>query len=116
MKSTLKNVFGALSASAVLVALPAFADQPGKGWDTFRTGAGEPISVPASGMLTSMVLNGTPGKGWDTFHTGAGEPIGSSAQMGKAISGIPGKGWDTFHAGAGEPIPASRPLDQHASQ
>lgn len=112
----IKNLAGALSAVACLVALPAFADQPGKGWDTFQTGAGERISVSESGSHTNAVLSGAPGKGWDTFHTGAGEPIRPLAQQDMAMNGVPGKGWDTFHAGAGEPIHASKALNQHASR
>lgn len=105
----LKHLAGAAGAFACLVALPASADQPGKGWDTFRTGAGEPIAVPQPSTQVSKVGSGMPGKGWDTFRTGAGEPIVASrsgAQVALLASGAPGKGWDTFRTGAGEPIPA----------
>lgn len=106
-KTMLKNLAGALSVSTVLFALPASADQPGKGWDTFQTGAGEPVVVQTT--KASTFVNGAPGKGWDTFQTGAGEPV-TVRQAGAAratlASAMPGKGWDTFHTGAGEPIPA----------
>ncbi|MDT3707523.1 MAG: hypothetical protein ROZ09_11905 [Thiobacillus sp.] len=101
MKNALKTLTGALGVSAFLVALPAFADQPGKGWDTFNTGAGEAIAVHQSAQKSG----GSPGKGWDTFQTGAGEPVAVHQANGAKVSMAAGKGWDTFRTGAGQPLP-----------
>lgn len=112
MKTTaVKHLTGAACAVACLVALPAFADQPGKGWDTFRTGGGEPIAAHQS---SAKAVDGAPGKGWDTFRTGAGEPIKVHAPVAVAGNGAPGKGWDTFRIGAGEALPRSGAV--HVSQ
>ena len=100
--NAIKNLTGALSAFACLVALPAFADQPGKGWDIFQTGAGEPVAVHPSSTPAS---GGSPGKGWDTFQTGAGEPVVVHPSSGTKVSMSAGKGWDTFRTGSGEPLP-----------
>lgn len=100
--NAIRNLTGALSALACLVAFPAFADQPGKGWDTFHTGAGEPIAVHQSSTPPS---GGSPGKGWDTFQTGAGEPVIVHPSSSTKVSMAAGKGWDTFRTGAGQPLP-----------
>lgn len=105
-KTMLEKLAGVFAASAFLLSLPAVAGQPGKGWDTFQTGAGEPVSVQTTKGDT--LLNGAPGKGWDTFQTGAGEPVTvrkATAVGVAAATGAPGKGWDTFHTGGGEPLP-----------
>lgn len=106
-KIMLGKLAGALSVSTIIFALPAAAGQPGKGWDTFQTGAGEPVTIQTTAV--GAVVNGAPGKGWDTFQTGAGEPIivrQASAAGAAGASAMPGKGWDTYGTGAGEPIPA----------
>ncbi len=101
MKNTLKKLTGALSAATFLVALPAFADQPGKGWDTFNMGGGEPIAAHQSTQLSG----GSPGKGWDIFQPGAGERTVVHQSPGTKVSLFAGKGWDTFRIGAGQSLP-----------
>ena len=78
---------------------------PGRGWDVYQSGSGDPIPVGAQSAHAPGAA--TAGKGWDVMHTGSGQPISVSAQAsGSAASGASaGKGWDTFNMGLGERIP-----------
>jgi hypothetical protein len=78
---------------------------PGRGWDFYNMGAGDPISVGTQAVSASGTLSA--GKGWDFMQNGAGERIPVSNRVGRAdvTDASAGKGWDFFNMGLGEHIP-----------
>ncbi|MHB1214305.1 MAG: hypothetical protein ACYCY9_04890 [Thiobacillus sp.] len=98
-------ISGFIGVAGVLLAPVAMSASPGKGWDTFHMGQGEPIPVAATDHKAAS-SSASAGKGWDTFHMGQGEPIPVAATDHKAASSSAsaGKGWDTFHMGLGDSL------------
>lgn len=91
-------VFG---LSALLLA-PAAMAAPGKGWDTFNLGQGDPIPVSGKHDTRASAGSGSTGKGWDTFNTGQGDPIPASGRNGPGAppaTGDTGETWQVFYTG-----------------
>ena len=99
---TVSLVSGFIGLAGVLLSTGAMS-APGKGWDVFNIGQGEPI--PASGQNVNT-SHKPAGKGWDVMRTGSGEPIPASSKDDKdaSLSASTGKGWDVFHTGQGDRI------------
>lgn len=98
---TVSLISGFLGLAGVLLA-PAAMSAPGKGWDTFNMGQGDPI--PASSESYRGTSSGaSTGKGWDTFNMGQGELIPAANKDFKGSSGVAssGEGWDVFYTGEG---------------
>lgn len=94
-------IAGSIGLSSLLLASPAMC-APGKGWDTFNMGLGDP--VPAAGRSNTGVLAGGAGagKGWDTFRMGQGDPIPVSSRAAPGHSDRvtdTGEAWQVFYTG-----------------
>ena len=103
MKS-LKTAFVLFGLAGALLSTAA-QSAPGRGWDFYNTGAGDPI--PVGTQAVSSTGTSSAGKGWDFMQNGAGERIRVSNRVGKAdmAEASAGKGWDFFNMGLGEHIP-----------
>ena len=99
---TVSLVSGFIGLAGVLLSTGAMS-APGKDWDVFNIGQGDPI--PASGQNVNFSHNAA-GKGWDAMRTGSGEPLPASStdDKGASLSASTGKGWDVFHTGQGDRI------------
>ncbi|MDT3707931.1 MAG: hypothetical protein ROZ09_13995 [Thiobacillus sp.] len=98
-------IVGFVGLAGILLA-PAAISAPGKGWDTFNMGQGDPIPVASKDYVgTSSGASAT--KGWDTFNMKQGDPIPAASQGAlSAPSGAPstGGGWDVFYTGEGDKL------------
>lgn len=95
--SILFGLAGVLLSTAALSA-------PGRGWDFYNNGAGDPIPVGAQSANAPGAA--TAGKGWDFMQNGGGQAIAVSAQASGSASAVgAGKGWDFYNMGLGERIP-----------
>lgn len=100
---TVALVSGFIGLAGVLLAPPAMS-APGKGWDVFNAGQGEPIAASSQNVNTSP--GGSAGKGWDMFNLGQGAPIHAANQeyTGTSSGTGSGEGWDLFNTGQGDRI------------
>lgn len=94
-------LFSSFIAAASMLASTQAISAPGKGWDTFNSGSGDPIVATPN---TDSASNTTAGKGWDAFRMGMGQPIPDSASVEKSQVTDAGKGWDTFNMGLGQKL------------
>jgi len=101
---TVSLVSGFIGLAGVLLA-PAALSAPGKGWDTFNTGQGDPIPA-AHQDYVGTASGASAGKGWDAFNMKQGDPIpAASKEFRGAPSGASaGKGWDVFNMGLGDKL------------
>ena len=92
---------GSIGLSGLLLASPAMSE-PGKGWDTFNMGQGDPIPVAGRGNTGASAGDAPVGKGWDTFRMGQGDPIPVSSRAAPAHSArVTGtvEAWQVFYTG-----------------
>lgn len=94
-------VAGSIGLSGLLLASPAMCE-PGKGWDTFNTGQGDPIPVAGRSDTGVSAGGASAGKGWDTFRMGQGDPIPVSSRAAPGhsarVTGA-GEAWQVFYTG-----------------
>lgn len=94
-------IAGAIGLSGLLLASPA-TSAPGKGWDTFNMGQGDPIPVASRSNTGVSAGAASAGKGWDTFRVGQGEPIPvSRGAVPGSSAGAEGvaDAWQVFYTG-----------------
>jgi hypothetical protein len=99
---TVSLVSGFIGLAGVLLA-PAALSAPGKGWDTFNLGQGDPIPAASKDYVgTSSAASA--GKGWDSFNMKQGDPIPAASKdfKGSSSGASAGKGWDVFNMGLGD--------------
>jgi hypothetical protein len=90
-------VSGLIGLAGVLLT-PAALSAPGKGWDTFNLGQGDPIPA-AHKEYVGTSSGASAGKGWDTFNMKQGDPIpAASKEVFKATPSDAGS-WDVFYTG-----------------
>lgn len=73
-RKTISFISCFIGVAGVLLAPVAMSASPGKGWDTFHMGQGEPIPVAATDHKAAS-SSASAGKGWDTFHVGQGDSL-----------------------------------------
>ncbi|MDT3707522.1 MAG: hypothetical protein ROZ09_11900 [Thiobacillus sp.] len=97
---TVSLISGLIGVAGVLLA-PAAMSAPGKGWDTFNMGQGDPIPVSGKPYSGTSSAAAAAGKGWDTFNMRQGAPIPPASKDFKGASGAASasEGWAVFYTG-----------------
>jgi hypothetical protein len=106
----LTSVVGTLlAASALSLLVPQLSlagemREPGKGYDTFHNGTGEPLPTYDRAYMGTSTKS-APGQGWDVFHNGADGNVSVTTNYeGTSMKPSSGQGWDVFHTRSGDPI------------